>query len=115
MGKLEKVIVLTVLFLVAAILGVSLNSESGVAEASSTPVTKTQPSTAGDLARAGGLPQAEKPAGTRRRRGAQAPLSAEQIRAALDAAGGVKTRAAELLGLRNRFQLLRLLKKHNIH
>jgi len=44
-----------------------------------------------------------------------APLSAEQIRAALDAAGGVKTRAAELLGLRNRFQLLRLLKKHNIH
>jgi len=77
-GKLEKVIVLTVLFLVAAILGVSLNSESGVAEASSTPVTKTQPSTAGDLARAGGLPQAEKPAGTRRRRGAQAPLSAEE-------------------------------------
>jgi len=41
-------------------------------------------------------------------------ITPERIRAALAASGGVKSRAAETLGLRNRFQLLRLLKKHDI-
>jgi len=38
-GKLEKLVVLTVLFLVAVILGVSLNSDKGVAEAGESPLS----------------------------------------------------------------------------
>jgi transcriptional regulator with GAF, ATPase, and Fis domain len=43
-----------------------------------------------------------------------ASLSAEQIAAALEQAEGVQDRAWRLLGLRNRFQLIRLLKKHQL-
>jgi DNA-binding NtrC family response regulator len=41
-------------------------------------------------------------------------LTREQIEAALTHAEGVQDRAWRLLGLRNRFQLLRLLKKHGL-
>ncbi|KIG14001.1 Anaerobic nitric oxide reductase transcription regulator NorR [Enhygromyxa salina] len=43
-----------------------------------------------------------------------ASLTTEQISAALEQAGGVQDRAWRLLGLRNRFQLMRLLKKHQL-
>ncbi|PRQ09710.1 sigma-54-dependent transcriptional regulator [Enhygromyxa salina] len=43
-----------------------------------------------------------------------ASLTAAQISAALEQAGGVRERAWRLLGLRNRFQLLRLIKKHKL-
>ena len=39
MGKLEKLVVLAVLFLVAVILGVSLNSDKGVADATESPLS----------------------------------------------------------------------------
>jgi len=43
-----------------------------------------------------------------------ASLTTEQIEAALDHAEGVRDRAWRLLGLRNRYQLVRLLKKHGL-
>ena len=42
------------------------------------------------------------------------PVGPADIQRALEEADGVKTRAAELLGLRNRFQLLRLMKKFGL-
>jgi len=65
-GKLEKLIVLTVLFLVAVILGVSLNSDRGVAEASSGPVSATRPTDALSEALA--------------KAGQKSPAAAEQVR-----------------------------------
>ena len=41
-------------------------------------------------------------------------LTAEQIQRAMDSAGGVQERAWRILGLRNRYQLIRLLKKHEL-
>jgi nucleoid-associated protein YgaU len=59
-GKLEKLVVLTVLFLVAVILGVSLNSDEGAADAMESPLSVAR--AAGKTSGAGPGPDGAEPA-----------------------------------------------------
>lgn len=81
MGKLEKGIVLAVLFLVAVILGVALNSEPGVAEAASGPLSKPETRSLGakELAQ-GGRPPVSQPRAERKAPRAQRLLVSETER-----------------------------------